>query len=779
MFKRKTFSTEFAGRSLIVETGHIAQQAHGSCTVRYGDTVVLAAVCRGEAREGVDFFPLTVDYEEKLYAAGKIKGSRFIKREGRPSDEAVLVARMIDRSVRPLFKETERRDVQLTVTTLSYDNENDSDVAALLAGSIALAISPIPWNGPVAGVRVGRINGEMKINPLVSDRSQSDIDFIVVGTKDEIVMIEAGGKQVTEDDTYSALEYAHKSIKNIDSFIQEIIKEVGLPKDTSEPDTDPVIREQQDMVSKKVKDLLLANISDIFGKKISKEEYQKGIGDIKKKIEQSLKDDNAVSKELRVYGMKKFDIYIDDAARDFVLLNNKRIDGRVLDQVRDIEIELDIVPRPHGSALFKRGETQVLSVVTLGSPGDAQIIDGMEAEFTKRYMHHYNFPGFSVGEVRPQRSTNRREIGHGALAEKAVEVMLPDKEKFPYTIRVVSEVLMSNGSSSQASICGSSLALMAAGVPIESHIAGIAIGLYTDPKDKNNRRILTDIQGAEDHGGDMDFKVGGTRKGITALQLDIKLGGISLDVCKEALSAARAARFFILDLMEKVIPAPRTELSPHAPRIFSMKIDPAKIREVIGSGGKVINGIIEKTGVQIDIEDDGSVFITSETKESGDAARTMVEQIVAEVVLGEIYSAKVVRIADFGAFVQLNDFANKDAMVHVSELAWGRTNKVTDVVNIGDVIKVKIIGIDQSGKVAASLKETLPRPANTESSFDRENPRERTPHTRRDSNSSHGRGGRDKSPYKKIGHTGETRHRDNLSDHARRNHIVHKPSSSE
>ncbi len=705
----KKFTTEVAGRTLTVEVGKLAQQAHGSCTVQYGETVVLATVVQSASqREGIDFFPLLVDYEERLYAAGKIKGSRFIKREGRPSDEAVLTGRMIDRSIRPLFKGTERKDVQVMITVLSVDQENDPDIQALIAASMALNISPIAWGGPIAAVRVGRVEGKWIINPNYEERAKSDMDVVVAGTAEEVVMIEGQGNEIPEAEITEAINFAHDHLKEIIPFIHDVTKQVGKPK-KSESALSPEDQEKMDAVKNKVTSWLNEHAKNIFPQS-SRQKYHDVVDELKKNLEAMLKEDNDVSKEARSQGMKMFEDLLDMQSRLLVLDKKIRVDGRKLDELRPLSAGVAILPRTHGSGLFLRGETQVLSVVTLASPSAEQILDGMEAETKKRYMHHYNFPGFSVGEVSPVRSPGRREIGHGALAEKALVPVLPNKESFPYTIRVVSEVLSSNGSSSQASICGSSLSLMDAGVPIKSAVAGIAMGLITDPEDKKNYAVITDIQGIEDHSGDMDFKIAGTTTGITAIQLDIKLGGVSKQILSEAVIKAKEARTQILKVMSQAIEAPRSELSPHAPRITSFKISPDKIRDVIGPGGKMINQIIDATGVEIDIEDDGLVMITAVNQEGAQKAIDWIKNLTREVVVGEIFTGKVTRLMNFGAFVEV--LPKQEGLVHISELDWNRTENVEDVVKIGDEVTVKVIEIDDQGRINLSIKQTKPRPDN-------------------------------------------------------------------
>lgn len=713
MEKIHNFELEYAGKQLKIQIGKLARQAAGSCTVQYGDTVVLATAVAGTTpKEGIDYFPLMVDYEEKLYAAGKIKGSKWIKREGRATDEAVLTARVIDRSIRPLFKETERKDVQVMVTVLSVDGENDPDVPSLIAASCALSISKIPWSGPVAAIRIGQINGEWALNGTYAAREKSDFDLYLAGSENEVVMIETGAKQIKEETIAEAIAFGQKHIKPVVKLLKEIQEKVGVAK-MSEEETPEQIAEKQ-MLQNKIEYMIASKIGGLFAK--SKEETNSNISALTEEINASLKADNEVNKDARAKGVTMVEEHIAEAARKLVLEKNIRVDGRKIDEIRALSSEVGVLPRVHGTGLFQRGETQVLSVVTLGAPGDEQYLDGMEEEGKKRYMHHYNFPGFSVGEVRPSRGPSRRDIGHGALAEKALLPVLPEKEIFPYTIRVVSEVLGSNGSSSQASICGSTLSLMDAGVPILAPVAGIAIGLVTDPKDKKNYKILTDIQGIEDHAFDMDFKVAGTEKGITAIQLDIKLGGISWEVCREALAAAKIARLKILEVMKQAISEPRKELSPYAPRITTLHINPELIRTVIGPGGKMINKIIEECDVAIDIEQDGTVFITS-TNESGmEKAIKWVNDLTREVEVGEIYEGTVTQIIkgqmngeEIGAIVEI--LPGKDGMVHISNLDWKRVERVTDILNIGEKVKVKVMEVDKErDRISLSRKECLPKP---------------------------------------------------------------------
>ena len=710
----KKFNTSIAGKELVVETGKLAKQAHGSCTVTYGETVVLAtAVTSRTPREGIEYFPLMVDYEERLYAAGKIKCSRFIKREGRATDEAMLTARLIDRSIRPLFNETDRNDVQVVITVLSYDGINDPTFAATIATSVALGTSSIPWAGPLAAVAVAKVEGELVLNPTVEEKQNSDFELFVAGSKDEVIMIEAGAKQIKEADMYEAIAFAGKHIAKIMPFIEDIIKQVGVDKKT--PELDEVKEALRTQVSAKVNQVLdKHDLSKCFCPDKSK--MREAVDNIKVEVNEALKEDNEVNKDMRSMGISMIDEQLEKVFKTLILEKKQRPDNRKFDEIRNLSSEVAILPRTHGSGLFSRGETQVLSIVTLGSPGDEQTLDTMEESGTKKYLHHYNFPGYSVGEVKPLRGPSRRDIGHGALAEKALIPVLPDSEVFPYTIRVVSEVLESNGSSSQASICGSTLSLMDAGVPITAPVAGIAMGLVLDDNDKKNYQILTDIQGIEDHAGHMDFKVAGTREGITAIQLDIKLGGIGYDIVKETLEGAKVARTKILDVMQKTISDPRPELSQHAPRIDTMRIDPDKIRDVIGSGGKVINEIIEKCDVAIDIEQDGLVMITSTDADGAKKSREWIENIVKELAIGEIYDGTIVKIitdrnngSEIGAIAEV--LPGKDGMIHISQVSHERIAKVSDILKVGDKVKVKVMEVDkEKGRVSLSIKELLPKP---------------------------------------------------------------------
>jgi len=710
------FQLEWAGRILEVEVGRLASQAHGACTVRYGDTVVLGTVVQADkVKEETDYFPLLVDFEEKMYAAGKIKGSRFIKREGRASDEAILTARLVDRSLRPLFDEAERRDLQIVLTMISFDGVNDPDLPSLLAASIALEISSVVWNGPVAAMNLGWENDNFIINPTYEQKINSPLDLLVVTSPKGVVMIEAGCNEFVDDKTAEGIAYAYNNLQIIYDFIAEIKVAVGKTKvkvgeDTAEEDQ--VLKVKiADKVKTFIKD---AHLENLFPYK-DKHEYKTKVTQISEALDTMLKNDSEVNKDMRAYGLKILDDTVSEIARDRTLETNIRVDGRKLDEIRPLAAEVNIYPRVHGTGLFQRGETQVLSITTLGAPGDEQTLDTMEFDTTKRYFHHYNFPGFSVGEVKPNRGPGRREIGHGALAEKALEPVLPSKEQFPYTIRVVSEIMSSNGSTSQASVCGSTLSLMDAGVPIKSPVAGISIGLMTNPNDKSDYRILTDIQGLEDHIGDMDFKVAGTSEGITAIQLDIKMDGISLEVCQKAIIAAHQARMQILDVMKGAIAEPRAELSPYAPRIISLQIDPEKIRDVIGSGGKIIREITETCGVEIDIEQTGLVMITSEDGESAQKALEWVRNLTYEPQPGDKFNGKVVRLMDFGAFVEI--LPGKDGLVHISELAWERVDKVEDVVKLGDQLEVIVKEIDDQGRLNLSHKALLPKPENYKNNY--------------------------------------------------------------
>lgn len=698
------FETEFGGKKLIIETGKFADQANGSCTVQYGDTVVLAtAVMSDSTREDVDFFPLVVDYEEKLYAAGKIKGSRFIKREGRASDEAILTGRLIDRSIRPLFNDKMRNEIQVVVTVLSVDQENDADIPALIGASTVLTISDIPWAGPIAGIRIGQINGEWVINPSYEARNKSILDLVIAGTKEKAIMIEAGGEQVSEETVIEAIAFGKKQLEKITKFIEEIREKTGLAKkEISIPSEDPEVAKEKEALKQKVKDFVKANIDRCLfdGKKETKASRREAIEKLRAETDAHLVAEG-IGKEKRERVLNFFDFFVEEEISRAILKEGKRVDCRSLSEIRPLSAEVGILPRTHGSGLFSRGETQVLSIVTLGSPSEEQLLDGMEVSGKKRYMHHYNFPPFSVGEVGALRGPGRREIGHGALAERALLPVLPTKEDFPYTIRVVSEVLSSNGSSSMASTCGSSLALMDAGVPIKEAVAGLAMGLASD--NEGNYKIITDLQDLEDSKGGMDFKIAGTKNGITAIQMDTKTSGLIDEIIEKTILQAREARLKILDAMNAAISSPRTELSPFAPKIISFMINPERIRDVIGPGGKIINEIIDKTGVTIDIENNGLVMVCSVNKDSLGKAVEWIKNLTREVKAGEIFQGRVTRILDFGAFVEI--LPNQEGLVHISELAPYHVQKVSDIVKVGQVIPVKVIKIDEQGRINLSMKQ--------------------------------------------------------------------------
>ncbi len=712
----ETFEMEWGGKSLKVEIGKVAKQANGSCLVQYGDTTVLGTVVMGAVREGLDFFPLTVEYEEKMYAAGKIKSSRFMKREGRATDEAVLSGRMIDRGIRPLFDGRMRNDIQVITTILSIDTENDPDVPAIIAASLALAISDIPWDGPIGAVRVGQVEGEWVLNPTYVAREKSTLDLAFSGTPDRVLMIEAGAKEVDEKTFFEAILFGQKQLKPLQKFLEDIVKKIGKEKIKIETllkeDAETTVEKNQ--IIEKAKSFLNEHLDTYLfsDPKHSKASRKEALEDLKNKLEEYLKSEE-VGKDKRKWAAEIFYEVAEARVTNAILKENKRVDGRKLDEIRSLTSEVAYLPRVHGSGLFSRGDTQVLSIVTLGSPGDEQTLDGMEEVGKKRYMHHYNFPPYSVGDVKPLRGPSRRDIGHGALAEKALANMIPPKEEFPYTIRVVSEVMGSNGSSSMGSTCGSTLALMDAGVPIKKPVAGVAMGLASD--EKGNFKVITDLQDLEDSSGGMDFKIAGSRDGITAVQMDTKTRGLSKDIIEATLTQAKTGRLQILDVMAEAIAAPRAELSPYAPRIETIHIKVDKIREVIGPGGKVINEIIDKTGVQIDIEQDGSVFITSVSAEGMIKAKEMINAIVAEPEVGKIYHGKVVRIMDFGAFVEF--MPGQDGLVHISALAPFRVNQVEDVVKLGDEIPVKLMEVDDMGRNNLSLKaarEELGEPQATE-----------------------------------------------------------------
>lgn len=696
MQESKKWSLQIGGRILEVETGLLAAQASGAVTVRYGDTVVLATAVMSKGASRVSgYFPLMVDFEERYYAAGKIKGSRFIKREGRPSDDAILSGRAVDRTTRPLFDHRMRNDVQVILTVLSYDGENDPDIISIIAASTALSISNIPWNGPVAAVRVGRLKGELILNPVNGEVTDGDLDLLLSGTEDKINMVECGSKEVLEDDMIKAFTFGQEAIKKIASFIAEIQKEIGKEKSV------PTLVQGSAEFEAKIKEIMLAEgLAEALYDK-DKKVIEEKTAAILEKVNEYIKTTfpEEVDKLKEVAGIV-FEEVSDEIVHTNVLEKEQRPDGRKLDEIRNIDCRVGILPRTHGTGLFTRGETQALTVTTLGSPGDEQIIDTMEVDMKKRYIHLYNFPPYSVGEVRPMRGPGRREVGHGALAEKALLPVLPPKEEFPYTILLVSEVLASNGSSSMASTCGSTLSLMDAGVPIKRPVSGIAMGIIVGKDDQF--KVLTDIQGLEDHYGDMDFKVAGTAEGITALQMDVKVDGVTVAMLEAVLKQSHANRLEILDHITSAIPAPRAEMSQYAPRIIVMHINPEKIRNVIGTGGKIINEIIDETGVQIDIEDDGSIFITSTDKQSAQKAQEWIDNLTREVKAGEVFNARVTKIMAFGAFAEI--LPGQEGLIHISEIAERRIEKVEDVLHIGDIVPVKVKEIDSQGRINLSAK---------------------------------------------------------------------------
>ncbi len=701
----QTFETQIGGKQLKLLVGKLAPAAHAAVTAQYGDTVVLATVVMNKtAREGIDYFPLLVDYEERLYAAGKIKGSRFIKRETRPTDEAVLAARMIDRSIRPLFPGHVRNDVQVILTILSVDGENDPDIPSLIATSAALAISPIPWNGPIGGIRIGRINGEWVINPTYEARSKSTLDLVVATREDRILMVETQASEEPETTVLAGMEFGLKHAHAVTKLIREMVEKIGAAK-LEMPKEENGLAE--DTVAIGAKEWLASRLPEtLFARTLPTKKNRKSvIDDLRRELEERLVADS-VGKDKRREILDCMDEWIEQAVTRAILEREQRVDGRGLSDIRPLTSEVAILPRTHGSGLFSRGETQVLSVATLGAPSLEQTMESIEGDSKKRYMHHYNFPPYSVAEVAPLRGAGRREIGHGALAEKAIVPVLPPKDQFPYAIRVVSEVLSSDGSSSMASSCGSTLALMDAGVPITAPVAGVAMGLASDGN--GNYKILTDLQDLEDGKGGMDFKIAGTRKGITAIQMDTKTTGLSIRQVEETLERGKQARMTILDQMEKTLPSPRLELSPYAPKILTIQINPEKIRDVIGPGGKVIHEITDKTGATIDIEESGLIFATAVNLEAAQKAIEWIKNITHEIAVGEVFTGKVTRLMDFGAFVEV--LPKQEGLVHISELEHRRVERVSDVLNIGDTVQVKVVGIDDLGRINLSRKALLPFP---------------------------------------------------------------------
>ena len=702
---KQEFHLDFCGRGITVETGEIAKQADGAVIIRYGDTVTLSTACASnQAKEGIDFFPLTVSFEEKLYSVGKIPGG-FLRREGRPSEHATLTARMIDRPIRPLFAEGFRNEVQVVNTVLSVDQDASPEMAAMFGASLALCISDIPFNGPIAGVKVGRINGELVANPTVAQMEESDIDLTVAGTAQALNMVEAGAKEVSEEDMLAALMFGHEQIKKLCAFQEEIVAACGKEKREIElyavdETIDSEVRanfEAQIRAAVSIKEKLerygkIDDLTDEAAEMIANKEYE------------SEKDQNNAVKQAREI-CRSIEA---DEVRRLIIEDKVRPDGRQIDEIRPLNSQVDLLPRVHGSALFTRGETQVLSTTTLGALNDNQIIDDLTVVDSKRFMHHYNFPPYCVGETGRMGNPGRREIGHGALGERALAQVLPSIDEFPYTIRTVADVMESNGSSSQASICAGTMSLMAAGVPIKAPVAGIAMGLIMDDN-SGKYTVLTDIQGMEDHFGDMDFKVAGTKNGITALQMDIKVTGITKNIFEEALAQAHKARLEILDNMLACIPSPREQLSPYAPKIAMMNIDPDKIKDVIGPGGKMINEIIAQCdNVKIDIDDDGKVVIYHNDYDTIEKAKQMISDIVRVAKVGDVYAAKVVRLEKFGAFVNL--FGNTDGLLHISKISHHRVDKVEDVLKLGDIIDVKVTEIDNKGRINVSAKALLPKP---------------------------------------------------------------------
>ncbi len=695
----KSYETELAGRKLVIETGKYAGLANGNVLVKYGDTVVMVNVTASkEPKEGIDFFPLSVDFEEKLYSVGKIPGS-YTKREGKPSDKAILTSRAIDRPLRPLFPKDFRNDVVVVATVLSVEQDNSPEVAAMIGASAALSISDIPFGGPTAAVNVGLVDGEIVINPTVAQREKSDLTLTVAGTIDKVAMIEAGANEVPDDIMLEAIKKGHEEIKKICAFIQKMKDEIGKPK--FEYKSFAVDHDLYEFLEQTFTEKMKVAVQEV-----DKETRDNNVAELSEEIEKAVaekigeEEAETRAQEIgeAIYKLEK------KCVRDMIFYEHKRVDGRAIDEIRPLSCEVGVLPRTHGSAVFTRGQTQVMSIVTLGMLSEGQELDGIDTETEKRYMHQYNFPAYSVGEARTSRGPGRREVGHGALAEKALVPVLPSKEEFPYAIRVVSEVLSSNGSTSQASICGSTLSLMDAGVPIKRPVAGISTGLVTNPENPDDYVMLTDIQGLEDFFGDMDFKVGGTEKGITAIQVDIKIDGLSYKVIEEAFARTRKARQYILDdIMKPQISEPRKELSPYAPHIVSTQIKVEKIKDVIGKGGETINKIIDATGVKIDIEEDGHVMIYAVDQEKAYEALDMIDSIVREIEVGQIYVGTVIRTANFGAFVDIG--GGKEGLVHISKISKERVNNVEDFVHVGDRVPVKVIGIDDQGKISLTMRD--------------------------------------------------------------------------
>ena len=728
---KKVFETTVAGRPMSVESGHLAQFANGAVLIRYGETVILSnATMSATPRSGIDYFPLSVDYEEKHYSVGKIPGG-FIKREGRPTEKAVLTSRMIDRPIRPLFPSDLRNDVAVNNLVLSVDQDCSPDITALVGTSIALSISDIPWNGPIAAVHVGLIDGKPVVNPDEKQRAESQMHVTVAGTAEKINMIEAGANEVPDELMLEAIAAAHEEIKGIIAFIKDIVREIGkekiaytpkvIPQELTDLTRDLVYESMRQAIlsdDKSVRDTNIAALTDQVKAEVTtvNEEWLPLVGDA-------------------IYQLEK------KVVREYLFREHRRVDGRSLDQIRPLSADVGLLPRTHGSGLFQRGQTQVLTTCTLGSLSKVQILDGLDNEDEKRYMHHYNFPGYSVGEAKFARSPGRREIGHGALAERSLLAVLPDEETFPYAIRCVSEILMSNGSTSQGSVCASSLALMDAGVPIKRPVAGISAGLIVNEEDEKDYLVFMDIQGIEDFFGDMDFKLAGTTEGITSIQVDIKVDGLTMDIIRDAFAMTRKGRLQIInDVMLPCIAEPREELSKYAPKIIQMTIPVDKIREVIGQGGKVINRIIEETGVEIDIEDDGRVFILSPNPASADEAMAMIKGIAHDPDIGQVFTGHVTRLMSFGAFVEF--LPGKEGLVHISKMAWQRVERVEDVVKEGDEVTVKVIEIDSQGRINLSIRDCTERPEN----FQEVDTSERRPRMDRDRGDRGPRGGSDRGP---------------------------------
>ncbi len=739
----KIFKTELAGRDLIVETGKLAQFANGSCLIRYGNTVVLStATASKQPRPGIDFFPLSVDYEEKMYAIGKIPGG-FIKREGRPSEKAILTSRVIDRPMRPLFPKDLRNDVAVNNLVLAVDQNASPEIAAMIGSSIAVAISDIPWRGPISGVQLGLIDGQVIINPNEEQRKQSQMAVTLAGTEEKICMIEAGADEVPEDVMMNALLAGHQEIQKTCRFIKSIVAEIGKPKFTYESAAVPeeIMTEVKQFAAEKMKQAVLA---------VDKNERDQNIDALTAEINEHL---TAINEEWAawtndaVYQLEK------KTVRNYLFHEHRRVDGRGIDEIRPLSCDAGILPMVHGSGLFQRGQTQVLTICTLGPLSSAQTLDGLDNEKEKRYMHHYNMPGYSTGEAKPNRSPGRREIGHGALAERSLVPVLPSEEEFPYAIRTVSEIMMSNGSTSQGSVCASTLALMDAGVPIKRPVAGISCGLLVNEENDEDFLVFMDIQGIEDFFGDMDFKVAGTTEGITSIQVDIKVDGLSYDVIRQALAITRKGRLQIInDIILPRLPGPRAELSQYAPKILQLSIPVDKIREVIGQGGKVINKIIADTGVAIDIEEDGRVFISAVDLEQGNKALKIINGIVNDPEPGQVFTGKVTRLMNFGAFVEF--LPGKEGLVHISKMAWQHVEKVEDCVKEGDIVTVKVIEIDAQGRINLSMRDCLPKPEGYQEEKERDHERIKRPHGDREHGGSRGRrneGRDDRNSFNSLG----------------------------